>query len=144
MSKPILFLSERKRGGFTLLELIVVITIIGILASLVVVRTSGFGPRARRMKVESDLQNILKVSEAIYVETGRYPQTIEDMINATDANGLQLSASLEEYPKDPWGGEYVYEILDQSPSVTCLGADGELGGEGENEDIRKPDTSESL
>lgn len=139
-----LFFSQRKRGGFTLLELIVVITIIGILASLVVVRTSGFGPRARRMKVESDTENILKVAEAIYVETGRYPETLEDMINATDANGLPLSASLDEYPKDPWGGEYTYELLDGKPSITCLGADNELGGEGENEDIIKPDTSEEF
>lgn len=139
-----LLVSERKKGGFTLLELIVVITIIGILASLVVVRTSGFGPRARRMKVESDLQNILKVAEAIYVETGRYPESIEAMINATDANGLPLSASLEDYPKDPWAGEYVYEIIDGSPSVTCLGADNEMGGEGENEDITKPDTGQDF
>ncbi len=139
-----LLFSRRKPGGFTLLELIVVITIIGILASLVVVRTSGFGPRARRMKVDSDMANILKVSEAIYVETGRYPETIEDMINAVDANGLPLSASLEDYPKDPWSGEYTYELLDGSPSVTCLGADNELGGEGENQDIIKPDTSEEF
>ncbi len=142
MNKP--NLSGLKRSGFTLLELIVVITIIGILASLVVVRTTGFGPRARRTKVESDLQTIIKVAEAIYVETGRYPQTIEEMINPTDANGMPLSASLEKYPKDPWQGEYVYEILDGSPRVTCMGADGELGGEGENEDISKPDTTESL
>ncbi len=139
-----LFFSKRKPGGFTLLELIVVITIIGILASLVVVRTSGFGPRARRMKVESDTANILKVAEAIYVETGRYPETIEDMINATDANGLPLSASLEDYPKDPWQGEYVYELLDAKPIVTCLGADNEIGGEGENEDIIKPETTEEF
>ncbi len=139
-----LLFSKRKPGGFTLLELIVVITIIGILASLVVVKTSGFGPRARRMKVESDSANILKVAEAIYVETGRWPETIEDMINATDFNGMQLSASLDEYPKDPWGGEYTYELLDGSPMVTCLGADNEIGGEGENADITKPDTMEDF
>ncbi len=139
-----LLFSERKRGGFTLLELIVVITIIGILASVVVVKTSGFAPRARRTAVNADIASIIKVAETIYTETGRYPETIEDMINATDANGLPLSASLEDYPKDPWAGEYTYELLDGSPSVTCLGADNELGGEGENEDIIKPDTAEDF
>ena len=139
-----LLFSERKRGGFTLLELIVVITIIGILASVVVVKTSGFAPRARRTAVNADMASIIKVAETIYTETGRYPETIDDMINPTDANGLPLSASLEEYPKDPWGGEYIYELIDGGPSVTCLGADNELGGEGENEDIIKPDTAEDF
>jgi len=65
-----------------------------------------------------------------------------EMINATDANGLPLSASLEDYPKDPWGGEYTYELIDGRPQITCLGADNELGGEGENADIIKPEMSE--
>lgn len=137
-------LSERKRGGFTLLELIVVITIIGILASIVVVKTTGFGPRARRVKMESDMQTILDVAEAIYVETGRYPETIEDMINATDANGLPLSASLKEVPQDPWHNEYVYELVEGGPQVTCLGADNEIGGDGEDEDIIKPEQVDSF
>ncbi len=139
-----LLFSERKRGGFTLLELIVVITIIGILASVVVVKTSGFAPRARRTAVDADIGNILQVAESIYAATGRYPETIDDMINAVDANGVPLSASLEEYPKDPWGGEYDYELLDNRPSVTCLGADNELGGEGENADIIKPELSDEF
>ncbi len=139
-----LLFSRRKPGGFTLLELIVVITIIGILASVVVVKTSGFAPRARRTAVDADIGNILQVAESIYAETGRYPQTIDDMINAVDANGVPLSASLEEYPKDPWGGEYTYELLDNRPSVTCLGADNELGGEGEDEDIIRPESTEEF
>ena len=91
----------------------------------------------RRMKVESDLENILRVAEGFYEETGRYPNTMDDMINATAANGLSLSVSLAEYPKDPWQRVYVYELIHSRPQVSCLGSDGEVGGGGEARDISR-------
>ncbi len=126
-------------AGFTLLELIVVITIIGIIASMVVVRTSGFVGKSRVTTATADIEAILRVAEAIYTESGRYPESIEDMIDAKDPEGRSYSATLDEYPKDPWGNEYVYEILDDGPVVTCYGADGEPGGEKDNADIIRPD-----
>ena len=132
-----------RSGGFTLLELIVVITIIGILASLVVVKVSNVGPRARRTAAQADLQNILKVAEGINAETGRYPETIEDMINARDANDMPLSVSLDKYPKDPWSNEYLYEVYDGQPVVRSLGADNQEGGEGEDADLVLPEDAEA-
>ncbi len=127
------------RPGFTLLELIVVITVIGVLASLVVMRVSNVGPRARRTKIDSDMKTVLRVAEAIKAETGRYPETITDMINPTDATGAPLAASLDSVPLDPWQQEYIYEIYDGRPSLLCLGSDMAEGGEDEAQDVRYPE-----
>lgn len=133
--------STCRRGvaAFTLLELIVVITIIGILSTIVVINTSGFGARGRRTQIESDSRNILTVAKAIYTETGRWPESIEEMVNAKGPDGKPLMASLEKFPKDPWGYEYRYEIADGQPRVTCLGSDNTEGGEAEAEDVVRPE-----
>lgn len=128
-----------RRSGFTLLELIVVITIIGILATIVTVKTAGFGTKGRMLKVERDLQTILDASNMIQTQTGFYPESIEELVNPKDENGNDLVGGLEKFPKDPWGNEYDYELVGGKPLVRCLGADGVEGGEGENEDKQKPE-----
>jgi len=130
--------------GFTLLELIVVITIIGILASFVVVRTAGFGYNARRTKAVADMQAIARVADGMKIEIGRYPDTVEDMIDPTDDNGTPLSSGLDQFPKDPWGNEYLYEIIDGRPLLQCYGADGQEGGEGEDVDLFHPENQEEI
>ena len=129
-----------QREGFTLLELIVVITIIGLLATIVVVNVSGVGPKARRTKIDADLKQILNVAEMLHTSEGRYPETLEEMVNAKDENGNPKIASLKDYPKDPWGNEYIYEIVDGAPRVICYGSDGQEGGmEGETLDVMRPE-----
>src|SRR5262245_60156892 len=132
-----------RRGGFTLLELIVVITIIGLLAGTVVVATRGLPAKGRRTRVMQDLRQILTVAESIYLEQGRYPDTIEEMINVKTEGGQEGMASLESYPKDPWNHEYVYEVLDGKPKVTCLGSDNQPGGDGEAADVTLPAAEDS-
>jgi general secretion pathway protein G len=131
-------LNPSVRGGFTLLELIVVITIIGMLATLVVVNTRGVGPKARLTKATHDLQAILSAAEMIQTETGSYPESLEEMINPKDENGMALMGGLSEFPKDPWGNEYSYELVGGYPQVKCYGKDAVDGGEGEAADIIKP------
>jgi general secretion pathway protein G len=130
----------RGRGGFTLLELIVVITIIGFLSAVVVVTTRGLPARGRKTRLDRDLRNIITVAEAIYTDTGRYPESIEAMVGAKNDDGTSAIASLEKYPKDPWGNEYLYELTsDGSPRATCLGSDNQPGGDGEAADTVVPD-----
>jgi general secretion pathway protein G len=130
---------ETRREGFTLLELIVVITIIGILSTIVVVSTRNLPARGRRVQVDSDLRNIHKVATAIFTDTGRWPESIEEMVGDKSADGKLRIAALEKMPKDPWGHEYLYEIVDGNPRVTCLGYLNEEGGEGESEDVIYPE-----
>lgn len=131
--------NRRTRGGFTLLELIVVITIIGLFASIVVVSTRGVGPRARRTAAINQMQNIYKVAEALYTSTGRWPESIEAMVNAQGEDGLPAIASLDRYPIDPWGNEYIYTVEGGRARVRCLGSDNAEGGEGEAQDLAFPE-----
>jgi len=135
--------SPSRRGAFTLLELIVVITIIGLLATMVVVRVVGVRPQANKTKIMSDMNTILRVAEMLYTADGRFPETIEEMVNPKDEQGNPKIAGINEYPKDPWGHDYVYEIVDNQPQVRCLGSDGQEGGtEGETVDTVVPERKE--
>lgn len=125
--------------GFTLLELIVVITIIGLLGTLVVVNTGGITRKARTTKIQNDLRAIVDAAEMMYTSSGRYPETIDEMINPKDDDGMAVVGGLRELPLDPWGNEYIYEMASDAPQVTCLGADGVEGGEGDDQDFMKPE-----
>ena len=135
--------SQGSLGGFTLLELIVVITIIGFLSAVVVISTRGLPAKGRKTQVNRDLRSIVTVAEAIYTDTGRYPEDIQSMVNFKNEDGTVGIAGLEKYPKDPWGHEYLYEITsDGSPRVTCLGSDNQPGGDGEAMDTTLPSEEE--
>jgi hypothetical protein len=64
------------------------------------------------------------------------------MVNAKDENGNDLAGSLREFPKDPWGHEYMYELVNGHPVAKCLGKDGTEGGEGESADLQEPKEAE--
>jgi type II secretion system (T2SS) protein G len=94
-------------------------------------------------RVNQDLRSILTVAEAIYTDTGRYPESIDMMVGYKNEDGTAGIASLEKYPKDPWGHEYLYKITsDGSPRVRCLGSDGQPGGDGEAMDTTLPNEEE--
>jgi len=110
----------------------------GAASNLLAMRTDMPTHCPGRNKVDADLRCILTVAQAISTDTGRWPESIEEMVDAKTADGKPAIASLEKLPKDPWFHEYKYEIIDGSARVTCLGKDGVPGGEGEAIDVVIP------
>ena len=129
------------KKGFTLLELIVVITIIGLLGTLVITKVAPILMRANKTKITSDMKTIYKTAEIIYATSGSWPDSIEEMVDRTDDDGNELEG-LDEMPKDPWGGEYEYEMRDGKPVVICLGRDANTGGDGDDQDYEYPETED--
>ena len=121
-----------------MLELIVVITIIGIMGTFVVVRVAGMTTRAKHAKIQSDIKKIYDVAVAVETQTGSYPQSIEECVNPPDTGMGKVTMTLQEYPKDPWNQDYIYELMDDGPVISCLGKDGAEGGEDENLDFYYP------
>jgi general secretion pathway protein G len=130
--------------GFTLLELIVVITIIGLLGTLVVTKVIPVIFRAQRTKILADLKTIVDAAKQRKIATGSYPETLEELLQNKDEEGNEIIGSIERLEKDPWGNEYQYGIDDEGePYAKCLGKDETEGGEGDDEDLVWPPPDES-
>lgn len=125
-----------ERRAFTLLELIVVITIIGILSTVVVVKYSGVPDHARRTAALAVMRNVVDAAEMLHTTTGRYPESLEEMMHPPE--GTRPLVKLEEMKEDPWGHPYQYSLIDGEPQIICLGRDGVEGGEDYDADLILP------
>ena len=132
--------------GFTLIELMVVIVILGILAGLIIPRIMGRPEEARRMKARVQIESIETALKLYKLDNGSYPSTeqgLEALVEAPSVGQLPRAwrdgGYLEKgrVPKDPWDSEFIY----LSPGVNSdfdlisYGADGEPGGEDTDKDV---------
>jgi general secretion pathway protein G len=126
-----------RRAGFTLAELMVVIVIIGLLATLVVPNVVKKLFTANVAKAKHDIMTIDNAVTSYAIENGgRFPDSLEALVTP-DANGHSF-LNTETVPKDPWGNEYVFEPApsgSQKFRVISYGKDGQPGGEGDEADI---------
>lgn len=129
--------------GFTLVELLVVLAILGLLAGLVGPQVMKFLGTSKSKTAGLQLQNMSAALDIYRLEVGRYPTTAEGLEalvtspgGAANWNGPYLKKG--DVPKDPWGNEYKYQApgSDGPFDIWSLGADAQEGGEGENADVR--------
>ncbi|NVJ22079.1 MULTISPECIES: type II secretion system major pseudopilin GspG [Myxococcus] len=120
---------RRRKRGMTLIEIMVVITILGLIATAVGVSVLDSLKEARRDKASLDIKAIETALKLHYTKTGNFPDTQAGL------GALVESRALEQLPKDPWGHDYVYLNEGGRPVVLSYGADGAAGGEGEETDI---------
>lgn len=143
----VLTISDRRRrhreAGFTLVELLVVLVILGLLFGLVVPRTIDYLGRAKSDVAKMQIQSLSQALDLYRLDNGRYPTQEEGLKslvtrpgNAARWNGPYVKGS--EVPADPWGKPYVYEMPSKrgmAYDLYSLGSDGARGGSGENADV---------
>jgi len=134
-------LGRRAQRGMTLIEIMVVLVIIGLVASAVAVNVVGRLGEAKTKQAETDVRNIASQGvDAYRVMRGRYPTTEEGL----DALIQEKFVKANKGGKllDPWGREYIYLYPGQAHpdgfDVKSYGADGQPGGEGEDADLVNP------
>jgi general secretion pathway protein G len=128
--------------GFTLIELMVVLVIIGVLAALIVPNVLERADDARTVAARTDVNNLMQALKLYRLDNQRYPSA-EQGLNAlvirptTAPIPPNWKPYLDKLPADPWSGAYQYlnPGLKGEVDVLSFGADGQAGGEGKNADV---------
>lgn len=131
--------ARRTDAGFTLIEIMVVVFILGLLATLVAPRIIGQTDNARRVKAAADVKSIEQALHLYKLDMGRYPAGGDGLAALIQGNQVSPEGYLPKVPIDPWGNPYAYASDGQSFVVKSFGADGTDGGDGKNADISNED-----
>lgn len=138
--------SKQAQGGFTLIEILVVVVIIGILGAVIVPNLLGRPDQARVTAAQSDLRNLSNALDIYRLDNFQYPSTdqglealVEEPSGFPEPKNYNPEGYIKNLPTDPWGSPYVYERTPGGFRLMSLGADGAEGGEGLNADIHYED-----
>lgn len=135
---------RRRRAGFTLIELMVVMAILGLLATVVIINVLPSQDKAMREKARTDVALIEQALEMFRLDMMSYPTTEQGLDaltalppGAARADRYRQGGYLKRLPDDPWGNPYQYANpgVQGAIDIYSLGADGREGGEGDDADI---------
>ncbi len=136
------------RKGFTMVELMAVLIIIGLLATFVVTKVATKIDQARVTTTKANLKILHSSVNQFKMDTSRFPSEemgLEELLEQpSDVENYEPGGYLEttEIPKDGWGNEFIYELFPESGKpfvIKSLGADGEEGGEDYDADLHSTD-----
>jgi general secretion pathway protein G len=133
---------NRSRVGITLIEMLVVVTIIALFAALVAPRMFKQSDRAKVTAARAQINSFMTALGSYKLDTGVFPSTEQGLqaLRVAPANLAQWQGPYlpQEIPVDPWGHPYLYKFPGEhgdEPDLICYGADGQPGGDGINADI---------
>ena len=134
--------TQSARRGFTLIELMVVLVIIGVLAALIVPNVLDRTDDARATAARTDVNNLMQALKLYKLDNQRFPsaeQGLEALVKKPSAGSVPNNwrPYLDKLPADPWGRpyQYIFPGVKGEVDVFSLGADGQAGGDGKNADI---------
>lgn len=139
--------SRIPQSGFTLIEILVVVVILGILGAIVVPNLINRPDTTRVQAAQADLRALANALDVYRLDNFQYPSSeqglealVEKPSGFPEPKSWNPDGYIKKLPTDPWGSKYVYERQDATAVVLfSLGADGQEGGEGLNADIRYAD-----
>ena len=123
-------------AGFTLIEILVVMAIIGMLAVMVAPSIFNQQAGAQRDAALSQISALEAALDTYRLDVGQYPDSLEGLVENDSGRAAWNGPYLRrEVPLDPWGNEYVYDSDGRGFTLVSYGPDGERGGEGDDADI---------
>ena len=132
--------NKKKQAGFTLVEVMVTMVIIGLLTTVVVLNVGPMIGKASVQKAKTDISTLKQATEMYNLDMNSYPETLEDLTaNSSKAENprFRIGGYIQALPQDPWDHDYLYAYpgVNSVVDIWTLGADGEEGGEGNDADI---------
>lgn len=141
--------ARRRQGGFTLIEIMVVVVILAILGTFAVTNIIDNPDRARVTKAQHDIRALESALEMYKLDNYNYPSTeqglkalVERPTGSPAPRNWKPGGYMRKLPQDPWGNDYIYlgpQDTGGRIQIISLGADGQTGGEGLNADISNLD-----
>ena len=142
--KEVFFMDRKRRSGFTLVEILVVVVILGLLATLVIPRVVGRGEEAKRTATLVQIRALEQALDLYKLDNGFYPTTeqgLEALVSKPsgmpEPMNYRKDGYMKKVPVDPWGRAYVYRSPGEhgETDILSFGPDGAEGGEEDDRDI---------
>jgi general secretion pathway protein G len=134
-------MKNRKEAGFSLIELLIVMVILGLLAGLVAPKMFGKTEKAKQKAAQAQIAYFESALDTYRLDVGKFPSVEQGLralrVNPDESEKWEGPYLPKEIPLDPWGNPYVYKYPGEHGyyDLISYGADGLPGGEGENTDI---------